>query len=66
MGAMRTKTKGMIFEWVKGAFRGGKKEMQDSFHQQLNFTLSTAPMWDRLELKGSKYVLGKFLEFKGK
>ena len=28
--------------------------------------LSTAPMWDRLELKGNKYVLGEFLEFKGK
>ncbi|PPR94688.1 hypothetical protein GOBAR_AA25985 [Gossypium barbadense] len=37
----------MIFGWVKGAFRGGKKEMQDSFHQQLNFILSTAPVWDR-------------------
>ncbi|MBA0710139.1 hypothetical protein Golax_025133 [Gossypium laxum] len=58
--------KGMIFGWVKGAFRGGKKEMQDSFRQQLNFILSTAPMWDRLELKGSKHVLGEFLEFKGK
>ncbi|MBA0764240.1 hypothetical protein Gotri_013604, partial [Gossypium trilobum] len=58
--------KGMIAGWVKGAFRGGKKEMQDSFHQQLNFILSTAPMWDRLELKGSKHVLGEFLEFKGK
>ncbi|MFQ6627514.1 hypothetical protein Gotur_005970 [Gossypium turneri] len=58
--------KGMISGWVKGAFRGGKKEMQDSFHQQLNFILSTAPMWDRLELKGSKHVLGEFLEFKGK
>ncbi|EOY10146.1 Plasma membrane isoform 4 [Theobroma cacao] len=44
----------------------GKKEMQESFHQQLNFILSTAPMWDRLELKGNKYVLGEFLEFKGK
>ncbi|KAL6223916.1 hypothetical protein ACLB2K_002773 [Fragaria x ananassa] len=29
-----------------GAFRGGKKEMQESIHQQLDFILSTAPMWD--------------------
>ncbi|KAE8712183.1 cinnamoyl-CoA reductase 1-like isoform X1 [Hibiscus syriacus] len=58
--------KSMMFGWVKGAFHGGKKAMQDSFHQQLNFILGTAPMWDRLELKGSKYILGEFLEFKGK
>ncbi|TYH05888.1 hypothetical protein ES288_A08G115500v1 [Gossypium darwinii] len=74
--------KGMIFGWVKSAFRGGKKEIQDSFHQQLNFILSTAPIWDRfailvqviiifhdfcrLVLKESKHVLGEFLEFKGK
>ncbi|OMO96579.1 Plasma membrane protein [Corchorus olitorius] len=56
----------MFSGWIKGAFRGGKKEMQESFQQQLKFILSTAPMWDRLELKGSKYVLGEFLEFKGK
>ncbi|KAB2069687.1 hypothetical protein ES319_A08G108800v1 [Gossypium barbadense] len=58
--------KGMIFGWVNGAFCGGKKEMHDSFHQQLNFILSTTFIWDRLELKGSKHVLGEFLEFKGK
>ena len=40
--------------------------MQESIHQRLNFVLSTAPMWDRLELKSNKYVLGEFLEFKGK
>ncbi|XP_039006035.1 uncharacterized protein LOC120133534 [Hibiscus syriacus] len=52
--------------WIKSAFRGGKKEMQESFHEQHNFILSTAPMWDRMELKYNKYVLGEFLEFKGK
>ncbi|XP_021282203.1 uncharacterized protein LOC110415053 isoform X1 [Herrania umbratica] len=63
---LKPEPKSMFSGWIKGAFRGGKKEMQESFHQQLNFILSTAPMWDRLELKGNKYVLGEFLEFKGK
>ncbi|KAG2701198.1 hypothetical protein I3760_06G033700 [Carya illinoinensis] len=50
---------------LNGASRGGKKEMPESLHQKLNFILRTAPMWDRLELEGNKYVLGEFLEFKG-
>ncbi|KAG2701203.1 hypothetical protein I3760_06G033900 [Carya illinoinensis] len=58
--------KNMFSGWLKGAFRSGKKEMQESIQEKLNFILSTAPMWDRLELKGNKYVLGEFLEFKGK
>ncbi|KAL5568279.1 hypothetical protein UlMin_024854 [Ulmus minor] len=58
-------TKSMISGWIKGAFGGGNRETKDS-HQKLNFVLSTAPVWDRLELKGNKYVLGEFLEFKGK
>ncbi|GMY06914.1 Plasma membrane isoform 1 [Fagus crenata] len=67
---LKPEPKSMFSGWIKGAFRGGKsggkKEMQESIHQNLNFILSTAPMWDRLELKGKKYVLGEFLEFKGK
>ncbi|KAL6132370.1 hypothetical protein ACLB2K_070741 [Fragaria x ananassa] len=63
---MKPEPKSMLSGWMKGAFRGGKKEMQESIHQKLDFILSTAPMWDRLELKGNKYVLGEFLEFKGK
>ncbi|KAG6750916.1 hypothetical protein POTOM_045431 [Populus tomentosa] len=101
---LKPEPKGLFSGWIKGAFRGGKKEMQESIHQKLNFTLRTAPMWDRnivvmklivcsvslrkevnlssygglfvtlllysyldrLELKGNKYVLGEFLEFKGK
>ncbi|KAI5347366.1 PREDICTED: Plasma membrane [Prunus dulcis] len=63
---LKPEPKSMFSGWIKGAFRGGKKEMQESIHQKLNFILSTAPMWDRLELKGNKYVLGEFLEFKGK
>ncbi|XP_009606558.1 uncharacterized protein [Nicotiana tomentosiformis] len=55
----------MLSGWIKGAFLGGKKEMQESIHEKLNLVLSTAPMWDRLELKGNKFVLGEFLEFKG-
>ncbi|KDP39533.1 hypothetical protein JCGZ_02553 [Jatropha curcas] len=63
---LKPEPKSMFSGWIKGAFRGGKKEMQESIHEKLNFILSTAPMWDRLELKGNKYVLGEFLEFKGK
>jgi len=63
---LKPEPKSMFSGWIKGAFCGGKKEMQESIHQKLNFTLSTAPMWDRLELKGNKYVLGEFLDFKGK
>ncbi|KAL6508199.1 hypothetical protein OROHE_021741 [Orobanche hederae] len=53
-------------DWIKGAFLGGKKKTQESFCEKLNSVLSTAPIWDRLELKDNKYVLGEFLEFKGK
>ncbi|KAG8381681.1 hypothetical protein BUALT_Bualt06G0146800 [Buddleja alternifolia] len=52
--------------WIKGALLGGKKKMQESFFEKLNAVLSTAPVWDRLELKGNKYILGEFVEFKGK
>ncbi|CAN8307858.1 unnamed protein product [Cochlearia groenlandica] len=51
--------------WVKGAFNTGK-EMHESSHRKINFILGTAPMWDRVELKSSKIVLGEFIEFKGK
>ncbi|KAK0593328.1 hypothetical protein LWI29_034823 [Acer saccharum] len=63
---LKSEHKITVSGWIKGAFRGGKKEMQESINQQLNFILSTAPIWDRLELKGSKFVLGEFIEFKGK
>ncbi|KAK4734869.1 hypothetical protein R3W88_009130 [Solanum pinnatisectum] len=55
----------MLSGWIKGAFHGGKKDVQESIREKLNLVLSTAPMWDRLELKGNKFVLGEFLEFKG-
>ncbi|GAB4858159.1 hypothetical protein Ancab_009556 [Ancistrocladus abbreviatus] len=63
---LKPDSRSMLSGWIKGAFRTGKKDMQESIHQQLNFILSTAPMWDRLELKGNRYLLGEFLEFKGK
>lgn len=44
---MKPEPKSLFSGWMKGAFRGGKKEMQESIHQKLNFILSTAPMWDR-------------------
>lgn len=37
----------MLSGWIRGAFHGGKKEMQESIHEKLNLVLSTAPMWDR-------------------
>ncbi|XP_074290983.1 uncharacterized protein LOC141617717 [Silene latifolia] len=63
---LKKESKSVFSGWFKGALRSAKKEVQESTLQQLQFVLSTAPMWDRLELKGSKYVLGQFLEFKGK
>ncbi|PON49512.1 Nuclease-related domain, NERD [Trema orientale] len=63
---LKPEAKGLFSGWIKGAFRGGKKETQESIQQNLSFILSTAPVWDRLELRGNKYVLGEFLEFKGK
>ncbi|XP_058206446.1 uncharacterized protein LOC131319966 [Rhododendron vialii] len=63
---LKPEPKSLFSGWIKGAFRGGKKEMQESMHQNLNFIIATAPTWDRLELKGDKYLLGEFLEFKGK
>ncbi|KAJ4958568.1 hypothetical protein NE237_025679 [Protea cynaroides] len=56
----------MFSDWIKGAFRGGKKEVQDGINEKLNFILSTAPIWDRLERKDNKNLLGEFLQFKGK
>ncbi|CAN6995627.1 unnamed protein product [Brassica oleracea var. botrytis] len=58
-------SRNILSGWVKGAFSSGK-EMHDSSHQKLNFILGSAPVWDRVELKNSKIVLGEFLEFKGK
>ncbi|OAY62670.1 uncharacterized protein LOC109707573 [Ananas comosus] len=53
-----------ISSWIKDAFKGSKSE-QDGFNQKLEFILSTSPMWDRLELKGDRNILGEFMEFKG-
>ncbi|XP_044477751.1 uncharacterized protein LOC123205025 isoform X2 [Mangifera indica] len=58
---LKPQQKNMLSGWLKGAFSGGKKEMQESINQQLNFILSTAPIGDRLEVKGNKYVLGEFI-----
>lgn len=44
---LKPESKGTLSGWIKGAFRGAKKEMQETMHQQLNFVLGTAPMWDR-------------------
>lgn len=44
---LKSENKNVLSGWIKGAFRGGKKEMQESIHQQLNNILSTAPIWDR-------------------
>ncbi|KAJ0243031.1 NERD domain-containing protein [Hirschfeldia incana] len=59
-------SKNILSGWVKGAFSSTGKDTQDSSHQKLEFILGSAPVWDRVELKNSKIVLGEFLEFKGK
>ncbi|CAI9768129.1 unnamed protein product [Fraxinus pennsylvanica] len=63
---LKPEQKSLLSGWIKGAFHSAKKKMQESLNEKLCSTLSTAPMWDRLELKGNKYVLGEFMEFKGK
>ncbi|KAL9164231.1 hypothetical protein ABFS82_06G091700 [Erythranthe guttata] len=52
--------------WIKGVLHVGKDNMKDSIIEKLNSVLSTAPISDRLEIKGNRYVLGEFIEFKGK
>lgn len=52
---LKPEPKSMFSGWIKGAFRGGKKEMQESIHQKLNFTLSTAPMWDRFVVPSLRF-----------
>lgn len=49
--------KSMLSGWMKSAFLGGKKETQESAHQNLDFILSTAPIWDRLFTTCSWWVL---------
>jgi len=63
---LKADSKSGLSTWFKGAFTGSKSDMQDSVLQNLHFILSTSPMWDRLELKGDKNVLGEFIEFKGR
>ncbi|KAK6129390.1 hypothetical protein DH2020_036866 [Rehmannia glutinosa] len=63
---LKPETKKSYSGWIKGVLHGGKDKMQDSIFEKLKSVLSTVPISDRLELKGNKYVLGEFLEFKGK
>ncbi|CAH9123336.1 unnamed protein product [Cuscuta epithymum] len=56
----------LLSRWIKCVFPFGKKEMLEAMLEKLNGILCTAPMWDRLELKNNKCLLGEFLEFKGK
>ena len=44
---LKPEAKSLFSGWFKGGLRAGKKEMQESIHEKLNFVLSTAPMWDR-------------------
>lgn len=63
---LKPQGKSMLYGWIKGALHSGKKEMLGTMQLKLDYLLSTAPMWDRLQLKNNKYILGEFLEFKGK
>ena len=44
---LKPEPKSMFSGWIKSALRGGKKEIQESKDEKLNFVLNTAPMWDR-------------------
>uniref|UniRef100_A0A0E0BE65 NERD domain-containing protein n=1 Tax=Oryza glumipatula TaxID=40148 RepID=A0A0E0BE65_9ORYZ len=63
---LKADSKGGLSTWIKGAFSGSKGDMQDSLLQNLHSILSTSPMWDRLEIKGDRNILGEFIEFKGR
>ncbi|GER46789.1 hypothetical protein STAS_23845 [Striga asiatica] len=63
---LKPEQRSLYSNWIKGSFFTGKKKVQESFCDNLNSVLSTAPIWDRLELKDNKYILGEFIEFKGK
>ncbi|CAL9091256.1 unnamed protein product [Musa textilis] len=60
---LKPESRGGFSNWIKRVV--GKSDMQDGFYQKLHFILSTSPMWDRLELKSNKNILGEFLKFKG-
>ncbi|KAG9454501.1 hypothetical protein H6P81_007405 [Aristolochia fimbriata] len=62
---LKPEPKSGFSNWIKDAFRVGKGEMHDGILQQLHFILRTAPMWDRLELKSDRTLLGEFSDFKG-
>ncbi|GJM91574.1 hypothetical protein PR202_ga07957 [Eleusine coracana subsp. coracana] len=61
---LKPDSKNGLSTWIKGAL--SKNDMQDSILQNLHFILSTSPMWDRVELKGDKNLLGELIEFKGR
>ncbi|KAL6527033.1 hypothetical protein OROGR_016123 [Orobanche gracilis] len=63
---LKPQTKSVYSGWIKGASHGRNDKINDSTFEKLNSVLSTAPISDRLELKGNRYVLGEFIEFKGK
>ncbi|CAA0817146.1 Unknown protein [Striga hermonthica] len=63
---LKPETKGSYSGWIKGVLHGGKDKMNNSILEKLKSVLSTVPILDRLELKGNRYVLGEFIEFKGK
>ncbi|KAK8945424.1 hypothetical protein KSP40_PGU006962 [Platanthera guangdongensis] len=62
---LKSEMKPQFFSWIKEVFHGSKGEAHNDWHQKLHFTLNTTPMWDRLEFKGAKNILGEFIEFKG-
>jgi hypothetical protein len=63
---MKPESHKMFSRLIKGvSFCGWKKETKEVVQRNLTIALSTAPMWDRVELKDDKYILGEFLEFKG-
>eukprot|EP01018_Ginkgo_biloba_P035099 Gb_19610 [translate_table: standard] len=63
---LNEESRGRFLTWVKRIFSGTEHEAQNKIDKMLRFILSTAPTWDRLDLKGNHQMLGEFLGFKGK
>ncbi|KAL7106673.1 hypothetical protein ACP275_06G008600 [Erythranthe tilingii] len=66
LAQLKPEQRSLYSKWIKGALISRNKKTQESFYEKLNSVLSTAPISDRLEIKGNKFILGEFVEFKGK
>jgi len=58
---LKSESKNGLSNWIKGAFHGGKREVQDGLQQRLNSLFSTTPMWDRYVKSENSSVPFSFL-----